>query len=263
LPRIATLAIVPADLTGSRLLRLIVALLALLTGSAALADEVVVFAAASLQGPLDQAVADWAAATGHQVTISYAGSAALARQIAAGAPADLFISAAPEWVDSLAADGLLTGGPRVLFGNRLVLIAPAGEATGPGGLDAAAFGTGLIATGHVASVPAGVYARAALESLGLWPALQDRIVQVDNVRVALALVARGEVERGIVYASDAASSPEVAVIAQFPAASHPPILYPAATVSDSPLAPALLDHLAGPAALAIFLAAGFTPPPAP
>jgi molybdate transport system substrate-binding protein len=247
-------------------LALVLSLMFGLTGAAARADQVLVFAASSLQGPLDRVAADFATTSGHEITISYAGSAALARQIVAGAPADLFLSAAPEWMQALA-DAGLTGpaGPVDLLGNRLVIVAGArvGDVLTVPGLTAA-LGDGLLAMGHVDSVPAGVYGRAALESLGLWADVQDQVVQVDNVRVALGLVVAGEAALGIVYASDAATAPDLTIAATFPADSHPPIRYGGAVIQSGTapgVAADFLAYLVTPEGQAPFLVAGFLPPP--
>jgi len=220
-------------------------------------DGVLVFAAASLQTALDPVAADYTAETGTAIRVAYASSAALARQIAAGAPADLFVSAHPDWMDWLAARGLIRDETRRdLLGNRLVLVRPA-ERPGPPGLD---LGAGRIAVGLTDAVPAGLYAKAALQSLGLWEVARPRLVETDNVRVALALVARGDVAQGIVYASDAWIEPRVTVVAELPEDSHPPILYPGAVVAGGASgAEAFLDHLSGAEAQARFVASGFRP----
>ncbi|MCO6381304.1 molybdate ABC transporter substrate-binding protein [Oceanicola sp. 502str15] len=214
----------------------------------ALAQEVTVFAAASLKGALDEVVAAW---DGGEVRISYAGSSALARQIGAGAPADLFISANPDWVDWLEAQGVAL--ERVdLLSNSMVLISRADDPRT--GLDQLK-GSERVAMALVDAVPAGIYGKAALESLGLWEAVAPRVVQADNVRAALALVALGEAPLGIVYATDALAEPGVAVVAGFPAGSHPPILYPAAALSEAG-AP-LMEFLQTPDAAEIFARHGF------
>lgn len=199
--------------------------------------DVTVFAAASLKGGLDDAAEAWTAKTGTKVRLSFAGSSALARQILQGAPADLFISASTEWMDVVEADGLLAPITRHdLFGNRLVLIAH-GEAE-PITLTretdmSALLGENRLAMALVDAVPAGIYGKAALEWFGYWPDVRDRIAQTDNVRAALALVAWGEAPFGIVYATDAAAEPKVSVVATFPLASHPPIVYPAARLKGA------------------------------
>ena len=234
--------------------------LALLPGSAR-AEPVVVFAAASLKDALEDAAAAWERDTGGEVALSFAGSAALARQIEAGAPADLFVSANEDWMDRLEAEGLIRPGTRRdLASNRLVLIAHGAaepQEIGPDLLEA--LGDGRLAMALVDAVPAGIYGREALSSLGLWEAMAPRIAQADNVRAALALVARGEAPLGVVYATDARAEPRVSVVATFPESSHAPITYPAAVTaeSDHPDARALLDHLASPAGRAAFRRRGF------
>jgi molybdate transport system substrate-binding protein len=227
------------------------------------ADEVVVFAAASLKTALDQVAADWQAQTGHTVTISYAGSNTLAKQIIEGAPADIFISAAENWMDAVEADGLIVPGTRAdLLGNRLVLVAH-GQAAAveiDASLDLLALlADGKLAMGMVDSVPAGQYGKAALEHLGLWDKVQADVAQSENVRAALALVATGEAPLGIVFASDAMAEPGVTVIGVFPADSHKPITYPAAltTTAADPADSAFLKALSEDAADAKFAAQGF------
>ena len=249
----------------------IVAVLALLLsgGPASAADETLVFAASSLKTVIDEAVAAYGAAGGGRIKASYAGSAALARQIEAGAPADLFIAADPAWADHLAERGLaVAGGRRDLAGNRLVLIGSAkggGEAApvplGPG-LDLAALlgAEGRLAIGDPDTVPAGAYGRAALKTLGAWDGVAKRLAPAENVRMALALVARGEAPAGIVYATDAREEPNVDVIGLFPADSHPPIVYSALPVAGSRGrdAAGFLDFLSGPGGLEIFARHGFS-----
>ncbi|WP_027133381.1 molybdate ABC transporter substrate-binding protein [Geminicoccus roseus] len=249
---------------------LVAALLALgllLPAGARAGETITVFAAASLKNALDEAMAAFTTRTGTDVVASYAASSALAKQIEAGAPADLFISADLSWMDYLDGQGLIDPASRIdLLGNALVLIAPAGAPRrelqiGPGMDLAAALGQGRLAVGQVDSVPAGRYAKAALQSLEAWPAAQPRLAQADNVRAALALVARGEAPLGIVYASDAASTDEVEIVGTFPPASHPPIIYPAALVAAEdarPEAAAFLAFLQGAEAAAAFRKAGFT-----
>ncbi|WP_245848164.1 molybdate ABC transporter substrate-binding protein [Actibacterium ureilyticum] len=234
---------------------LVLTLLAGLWAPAASAVQITVFAAASLKESLEQIAASYERQTSDQVRLSMAGSSTLARQIEQGAPADIYLSANPDWMDWLQDRGLIDAATRVdLLRNRLVLIAP----TRPRikGLD---FGDGRIAMALVDAVPAGIYGKAALETLGEWPALQSRVVQTDNVRAALALVALGEAPRGIVYQTDALAEPRVQVLAEFPADSHPPIIYPAAIVAgrDSPASQRFMAYLLSDQARAIFGAAGF------
>ena len=204
----------------------------------AAAEDVVVFAAASMKTALDEVAAAWQAETGHRVTISYAGSSALAKQIIAGAPADIFISANPGWMDEVARAGLIDADDRRdLLGNRLVLIAHGRGAPpvalGPGTDLDALLGEGRLSMALVDAVPAGQYGKAALTHLGLWEAAAPLIAQSDNVRAALALVAAGEAPMGIVYATDATAEDNVTVIATFPEDSHPPITYPAAILAGA------------------------------
>lgn len=226
----------------------------------------VVLAAASLQDALTEAADAWAAEGHARPVLSFAASSALARQVEGGAPADLFLSADEEWMDALAAKGLIDPASRKSFlGNRLVLIAPASAKTAlgikPGMAIGAALGDGRLAIADPAGVPAGRYGKAALTALGVWPEVAERIAVAENVRAALALVERGEAPLGIVYETDAAVSKKVRVIGAFPASSHPPITYPIARLktASSPDAEAFRAYLVGPA-LPIFRARGFTAP---
>lgn len=224
-----------------------------------------VFAAASLKTALDLVGTAYTAKTGKKATTSYAASSALAKQIEQGAPADLFISADLAWMDYVAGKGLIKPETRSsLLANTLVLIAPEGAAKpmtiAPGFALAAAIGDGKLATGEVNSVPVGKYAKAALTSLGVWADVEPKVAGVQNVRAALALVARGEANYGIVYGSDAKSEPKVTVVGVFPAASHPAVVYPVAITKDSTSSEAAsyLDFLKSPEAAKIFEAQGFT-----
>ncbi|KAB1072097.1 molybdate ABC transporter substrate-binding protein [Methylobacterium planeticum] len=241
--------------------------LALLLGMPAARAEtpVVVFAAASLKNAVDDAAAAWARETGHSARVSYAASNALAKQIEAGAPADVFMSADLAWMDYAEKAGSLRPGSRSnLLRNGLVVVAPKDSAVRldlKPGLDlAAALGEGRLAVGNVEAVPAGKYGKAALQALGAWDGVKDRLAQAENVRAALLLVARGEAPLGIVYATDAASDPGVRVVATFPAESHPPIVYPVALTGESrnPEAAAFLSYLKSPAARPFFERQGFT-----
>lgn len=242
-----------------------VAVLGLAGTGQARAAEVTVFAAASLRNALDEVAAGWQEATGNTVSISYAGSARLARQIEQGAPADLFISANVAWMDHLDAAGLIDRASRHdLLGNRLVLVAHGPDAA-PVELEEGDdlvrwLGEGRLAMALVDAVPAGIYGKAALEALGLWAAVADRTAQTDNVRAALALVALGETPLGIVYATDAVAEPGVTVVATFPATSHPPIVYPVALTTEGrkPKALDLLAWFDSAAARAAFERQGFT-----
>lgn len=239
--------------------------------SAQAGEPVVVFAAASLKNALDDAAAAWTKVSGTPARISYAGSNALAKQIEAGAPADLFVSADSAWMDYVERANLLRPGTRVdLLRNALVLVAPGPRnatadpriALAPdlGDTLTHVLGGGKLAMATIDAVPAGKYGKAALEKLGAWDAVKGQVAQAENVRAALLLVARGEAPLGIVYATDAVAEPNVHVVATFPADSHPPIVYPAALTLDSrnPEATALLAYLRGPAARGFFERQGFT-----
>ena len=227
--------------------------------------SVTVFAAASLKNALDDIAVAFQKETGRRVAISYGASSALARQIEQGAPADVFLSADHDWMDYLQTRGLIRPeSRRNLVGNRIVLVAPASEARHvelrPGAL-AAALGAGRLATANVAAVPAGKYGKAALEHLGLWGEVAGRLAEAENVRAALTFVARGEAPLGIVYDSDVRAEPKVKVVARFPDASHPPIIYPAALTraSVSPDAARFLQALRMPASAAVLAREGFVP----
>jgi molybdate transport system substrate-binding protein len=241
--------------------------LGLLAGTVATvrAATVTVFAAASLKEALDAQARAFESRSGDKVVVSYAGSNALARQIESGAPADVFISADLEWMDYLQTRGLLAPRGRVeLLRNRLVLIAPSDSRvalTPDAGFPlAAALGPGRLALANPDSVPAGKYAKAALETLGVWATVEAKVARTENVRAALVLVARGEAPLGIVYATDAAAEPKVRVVATFPENTHPPIVYPGAIVAGdrSTAADALIAFLASASARPIWERFGFT-----
>jgi len=240
-------------------------LLAASLGCAATPMPLEVFAAASLKESLDEAAAVYERDSGQPVRVSWAASSALARQIEQGAPADVFISADLDWMDWLHARGRIDATTRVeLLGNALVLIAPAtlprpALTLAPGMDVAPLLGEGRIALALTASVPAGKYAKAAFASLGIWEAVQPQVVETDNVRAALLLVARGEAPLGVVYASDARAEPRVRVLASFPVDTHPPIVYPIAAVRGGahPLARHFVEWLQQPAAREIFRRHGF------
>lgn len=257
-----------------RILILLVALVLIASASLWLLqgrDEVrkapVILAAASLQESLEAVAKVWTAKGHPAPVLSFAGSSALARQVEAGAPADLFISADEEWMDTLAGKGLIRPQTRAtMLGNSLVLIAPAASRIAldpvPGFGLAQALGSGKLALADPAGVPAGRYARQALEKLGVWDQVAGRVAAGDSVRAALALVAQGEAPLGIVYATDATAEPRVRVVATFPAASHVPITYPVAVLktSRSPDTEALRTFLLSAQAQAMFRRYGFTKP---
>ncbi|WP_068118078.1 molybdate ABC transporter substrate-binding protein [Tropicimonas marinistellae] len=228
------------------------------------AGQVLVFAAASLRDAMQAVASDWERATGNRVILSLAGSSTLARQIEAGAPADLFISANAAWVDALGRKGLVREeGRRDLLTNSLVVVAhdPAAKPLDFESNDdlALRLGDDRLAMALVEAVPAGVYGKAALQSLGWWEEISPNVAQADNVRAALALVATGEAPFGIVYATDALAEPRVTPIGVFPPESHPPIVYPMVLLHDgtSRVAEDFAEYLASPAAGHAFVAHGF------
>ena len=225
-----------------------------------------VLAAASLQESLTKAAQVWTAKGHRQPILSFAASSALARQIEAGAPADMFISADEEWMNEVQGKGLLRPGSRTSFlGNRLVLIAPASSrgslAIRRGFPLAKALGSGRLAVADPDSVPAGKYAKAALTSLGVWPNVEGKLARGENVRAALLFVERGEVPYGIVYETDARVAKDVRIVGVFPPASHPPISYPFALLSagrNAPEAAAFCRFLLSSEGRAIFRSYGFS-----
>ena len=232
----------------------------------ALAQPVTVFAAASTTNALTDIAEAFTASGGGKVTLSFAASSTLAKQVEQGAPVHVFLSADEKWMNYMADKGLIDPATRVnLLGNRLALIAPADGAVAPVDIApgfplAQLLGDGRLVTGDPDHVPVGLYARQALEKLGVWSAVQDRLARVDSVRAAVALVERGEVPLGIVYTTDAAISSKVKVVGIFPADSHPPVVYPAALVAG-PLpasARAFLEFMGSPAADVIWRKYGFT-----
>ncbi len=246
-------------------MRLLLLLCLLLTSVVAKAQEVTMFAAASLTDALKDVSAEWAKAGHTPLRLSFGASSAMARQIEQGAPANLFASADLKWMDYLADKNLIANDTRRnLLGNQLVLVVPADKArkvTVAPGLDLNALlgPNGRIATGDPAHVPVGLYAREALTRLGLWDAVMPRLARTEDVRSALLLVERGEAPAGIVYSTDAAASKGVAVAGIFPADSHQPIVYPFAVVKsgDTPAAREVMAFIQGPQAKAIFVKRGF------
>jgi molybdate transport system substrate-binding protein len=231
--------------------------------AAAQGQAVTIFAAASLTDSLKQVADAYKARTGISVTLSFGASSTLARQIEQGAAADIFFSADTDWMDYLEKAGQIMSGTRKdLLGNQLVLVAASDAKPAPRiapGFDlAGALDNGHLAMADPASVPAGKYGKAALTALGVWDSVAAKVVQAENVRVALEYVARGEAPFGIVYATDAKVAP-VKVVGIFPADSHPPIIYPVAmTKTAAPAARAFLAFLEGAQARGIFEKAGFT-----
>jgi molybdate transport system substrate-binding protein len=232
--------------------------------AAAQGRDVLVFAAASLKNALDDAAAQWQRETGKKAVISYAASNTLIKQIENGAPAEIFMSADIDWMDYGQQKNLIKPETRAnLLGNHIVLIAPKDSTASikiEKGFDLlAALKGGRLAMGNVDSVPAGKYGKAALEKLGAWDGVKDRIAGAESVRAALLLVSRGETPLGIVYQTDAVSDPGVKIVGTFPDDSHPPIIYPAALTKDASVSAAeFLKYLRSPAARPAFERQGFT-----
>ncbi|BAE51755.1 molybdate ABC transporter substrate-binding protein [Paramagnetospirillum magneticum] len=229
------------------------------------AEDVVVFAAASLTNALNEIGESFTSRTGHRMIPSYAASSALAKQVEQGGPGQVFASADLQWMDYLAGKKLINPDSRFnLLGNTLVLVAPVDSKQArieltPKTDIAALAGSGRIATGNPDSVPVGLYFKQAMERAGQWKALETKIAATDSVRAALAFVERGEVPLGVVYATDAAVSKKVKVVGVFPDTMHDPIIYPFALIAgrESPAAKALLDTIKGPEAKAVFVKYGF------
>jgi molybdate transport system substrate-binding protein len=254
-------------LKGTMLVAVAAALAIAAALDAAVAQErsITVFAAASMKNALDDIDAAFAKRTAIKVIASYDASSALMKQIEGGAPADVFVSADLKWMDYGAQKRLIKDDTRInLLGNQLVLIAPKDSKIDkveiePGFDLAKLAGDGRIATGDVKAVPVGLYAQAALQELGIWNQVEQKMALTQNVRAALVLVARGEVPLGIVYSTDAKVEPSVKVVGVFPDDSHDPIIYPvAATMHAKPEATTYLDFLHSQAAKSIFETYGFS-----
>ncbi|WP_238705017.1 molybdate ABC transporter substrate-binding protein [Parasedimentitalea marina] len=227
------------------------------------AEEVTLFAAASLKTALDELADVYPGDTLH---IAYGGSSSMTRQILQGAPAQLFISANQTWMDLLERDGILAQDSRIdLLGNRLALIAApnnTAQVTPTPAFDlATSLSDGVLAMALVKAVPAGIYGREALVTLGVWDSVEGNVAQADNVRAALRLVATGEAPLGIVYATDLGAAPDVQLLGLFPADSHTPIRYPMALIDPvSPDARAVYEFLTSDTAWAVFEKNGFIRP---
>lgn len=223
--------------------------------------DVTVYAAASLKGSLDKVAENWTRTSGVGVVISYGSSPAMAKQILQGAPAQIYFAASEDWMDELEKAGVLVPETRIdILSNRLVVVGPAGQmGVGLTDLPAALQGR-KFAMALVDAVPAGVYGKAALKKLGLWDVIEPSVVQAENVRAALALVASGEAAFGLVYVTDAMAEPKVSEVAMIPRDATQPILYPGALVAPAtPEAVAFMDYLISPMAMGAFVDAGFSP----
>jgi molybdate transport system substrate-binding protein len=246
-------------------MRLLYVLLLLLPAFAAQAQEVTVFAAASLTDAMQDISAKWMAAGHRKLVLSFGASSTLARQIEQGAPANVFASADEKWMDYLAGKELIVADTRKdLLGNDLVLVVSADKpmhVTISKSFDLMALlgADGRLATGDPAHVPVGIYAEQALKNLGMWDGISPRLARTEDVRGALLLVERGEAPAGIVYATDAAVSKSVMIAGTFPADSHDPVSYPFAVTKsgDNAEARALLTFLSSAPARAVFAKRGF------
>jgi molybdate transport system substrate-binding protein len=229
------------------------------------ADDLLVFAAASLKNAMDDAVSAFEQGGGAKVNVSYGASSALAKQLEAGAPADMFISADLDWMDFAQQHALIQATTRKnLLGNRLVMVAPADSTLkvdiAPNFPLAKLLGDGRLSMADPDSVPAGKYGKAALEKLGVWSTVEGKVARAENVRAALFFVARAEAPLGIVYQTDAAAEKGVKIAGVFPENTHPPIVYPIALTSSSknPAAAKFLAFLESSAATPLFKKQGFT-----
>jgi molybdate transport system substrate-binding protein len=236
----------------------------LLAARPAVADDVLVFAAASLKNALDDAVKDFDTSSGNTVRVSYGASSALAKQIENGAPADIFISADLDWMNEIAGKSLIKPDTRVnLLGNTLVMVEPADSTLAvtiaPNFPLAQLLGDGRLAMADPDAVPAGKYGKAALQKLGVWDAVANKVASAADVRAALRFVSTKEAPLGIVYRTDAASDANVKIAATFPDGTYPPIIYPIAALagSKSGATTALLAYLRSPAAKPFFVKQGF------
>jgi molybdate transport system substrate-binding protein len=230
------------------------------------ADDVVVFAAASLKNALDDAISAYPKADNAKIVASYGASSALAKQLENGANADVFVSADLDWMDDVRKhNGIDVATRKNFLGNKIVLVAPAAAKPAMVDIKTGLDLKGMLKDGKLAmadpdSVPAGKYGKAALEKLGIWASVADRVAAAENVRAALLFVSRGEAPYGIVYATDAVADKGVVVVGVFPEDSHPPIIYPMAltATSKNPAAKKFLDYLESPAAKGAFEKQGFT-----
>ncbi|NDJ58396.1 molybdate ABC transporter substrate-binding protein [Enterobacteriaceae bacterium 4M9] len=234
--------------------------------AAAAAEKVTVFAAASLTNALQEIASQYKKEKQVEVVSSFASSSTLARQIEAGAPADVFISADQKWMDYAVEKSTIQTETRVnLLTNSLVVVAPQASEQAAFTLSdktdwLALLKDGRLATGNPDHVPAGIYAKEALTKLGAWNTLEPKLAPAEDVRGALALVERAEAPLGIVYGSDAVASKGVKVVATFPEDSHKKVEYPMAVVKDHQNATVegFYNYLKGPEAAAVFKRYGFT-----
>lgn len=257
MPLLSRLRLIPAGL--------VLAFGLFVLAPAARADDVLVFAAASLKNALDDTIAAYEKSGGGTIKVSYAASSALAKQIESGAPADIFISADLDWMNDVEKDKAIKPETRAnFFGNVLVLVEPADSSKTvdikPGFPLASLIGDGKLAMANPDSVPAGKYGKAALQKLGVWDSVESKIANAEDVRAALLFVSRKEAPFGIVYQTDAAADKGVKVAGVFPADSYPPIIYPAALTASSknPEAAKFFAYMHSGAAKPFFEKQGFS-----
>lgn len=235
--------------------------------SAMAAEQVTVFAAASLTNALEEIAKDYEQGKEVKVVSSFASSSTLARQIEQGAPADIFVAADQKWLDYLHDKKGIDSASRVtLLGNELVLIAPKGSKITEVVIDRSTNWTRLLDGGRLSvgdpdHVPVGNYAKEALQNLGAWTTVEPLLARAENVRSALLLVERGEAPLGIVYASDAMISKKVQLVGRFPVDSHKPVEYPAAIIKgkSKPAVDGFFHYLSSDQAKTVFQHYGFTP----
>ena len=229
-----------------------------LTSSVNAKPRVLIFAAASMKNVMDAIGAEFEKDCECKVVISYAGSGQLARQIEAGAPADIFVSADMDWIDWLEEQKAITAGSsRIIAGNDLVVIVSKDDKTDTKQLEIS-LGQGRIAMANPMSVPAGRYGKQALETAGIWSKFSRQMVYGENVRISLAMVARGDVGAAIVYHSDALIEPKVKIAYQFASSDHEEIVYPAVQISSNSLATNLMEYFAKSSTQKLFRHFGFT-----
>ncbi|ARD28982.1 molybdate ABC transporter substrate-binding protein [Acinetobacter lactucae] len=226
------------------------------------AESVTVYAAASLTNAINDLEKIYEKQNNIEVKTSYAGSSTLAKQIEAGAPADIFISADTQWMDYLQNKKLIVANNRInLLGNRLVIITPKGQSLSvklDKTIDPNKVFTGKICTGDTKSVPVGKYAKQAFTNLGWWSRIEPKLVETEDVRAALNFVARGECQVGIVYATDAAISKNVKVAGVFPENTHSPITYPIGIIKKNPNSTKFYQFLQSNQAKTVFRKYGFS-----
>ncbi|MFC1235506.1 molybdate ABC transporter substrate-binding protein [Vibrio sp. F74] len=227
------------------------------------ADSLKVYAAASMTNVISDLAKSYSDETGIRIVTVFAGSSSLARQIESGAPADLYISANKKWVDYLLAKGLISQeGIRVVAENELVLIAPQSHPQKSFDFTSTAVWNGLLlnerlAIGQPESVPAGIYAKQSLTNLAVWDTVKTKVAPTSSVRIALALVERGEATLGIVYKTDALMSEKVTIVDSFPNTLHEPIVYPMAIMNNDLVVKSFADFLVSDQAKQVFTRYGF------